>query len=78
MNIDLYFVGFDELCVGVDVVDILVPQGYSVAPVQRADVVINCRSHGLPVMLYCETRQWRSSVVSKKFMLLCMCKYVKI
>lgn len=49
----LDFVWLDELCVGVDIVDILVSQCDPVAPVQRADVVVHRRLHGLPVVFHC-------------------------
>lgn len=47
----------DELCVGVDVVDVLVAQRHPVAPVQRANVVVHRGLHRLPVVLHWEPDQ---------------------
>lgn len=58
---DLDFVGFDELCIGIDVVDVLIPQGHPVTPVQRANVVIHRSLHGLPIMLHCEEEEGNDS-----------------
>lgn len=58
-NVYLDFVGFNKLSIGIDIVDILVSQSHPVAPVQWADVIIDRRLHGLPVVFDCvETEQW--------------------
>lgn len=49
----LDFVWFNELCVGVDIVDILVSQCHPVAPVQWANVVVHRCLHGFPVVFHC-------------------------
>lgn len=75
MLIYLDFVWFNELCIGVDIVDILVSQRHPVSPVQWADVVVNRRLHRLPVVFHwghvkhpqqelVEWKQHRKSVMS--------------
>lgn len=49
----LDFVWVNKLCVGINIVDILVSQSHPVAPVQRANVVVYRRLHGLPVVCDC-------------------------
>lgn len=44
----------DELSIRVDVLDVLTPQLNAVVPVEGANVVLNIRSHGFPIMRHCE------------------------
>lgn len=63
----LDFVWFNELCIGIDIVDILVSQCHPVAPVQWANVVVHRRLHGLPIVFHCvqteqlsvESEEWQ-------------------
>lgn len=51
----------NKLCIGVDIIDVLVSQCHPVAPVQGADVVVHRRLHRLPVVFHCvqtHGRQW--------------------
>lgn len=52
VTIYLDFVWFDELCIGIDIVDVLVSQRHPVTPVQWADVVVHCSLHCLPVVFH--------------------------
>lgn len=58
----LDFVRLDKLRIGVDVVDALVSQRHPVAPVQRADVVVDGRLHRLPVVVNWSWMKWVKSV----------------
>lgn len=49
----LDFVGVNKLRIGINIVDILVSQRHPVAPVERANIVIYCCLHGLPVVFDC-------------------------
>lgn len=49
----LDFVWVNKLGIGINIVDILVSQSHPVAPVQRANIVIYRRLHGLPVVFDC-------------------------
>lgn len=53
----LDFVWFHKLCIGIDIVDILVPQWYPVAPVQGANVVVNSSLHRVPVVFHWRQKQ---------------------
>lgn len=48
----LDFVWLNELCVRIDVVDILVPEGHPVAPVQGTNIVVHRHLHGVPVVFH--------------------------
>lgn len=61
-TIHLDFVWFNELCIGVDVVHVLVPQRHPVAPVQRANVVVDCILHGIPVVFHCRQTDTQTSL----------------
>ena len=41
-----------QRCQGIDVLDVFVPEGNSVAPVERADVILNTFHHLRPIMCY--------------------------